>query len=179
MSAAFALDPLALPERTAAPTRPRLQLVPTGPDVVGRPVRISRRGRVARTVGALLVASALAWTGVAALAAGVAFLSLAAWPAISWRRRTSVAPVSSADPGGPAANRDPSSENPGTSTAAIPFRPGVALVAAGALLAGLGWFFAELLRDGDRIGLSERAAAGSQALWPLAAVLLARREQRR
>src|SRR6478609_2693090 len=72
MSAAFALDPLALPERTAAPTRPRLQLVPTGPDVVGRPVRISRRGRVARTVGALLVASALAWTGVAALAAGVA-----------------------------------------------------------------------------------------------------------
>ena len=72
MSAAFALDPLALPERTAAPTRPRLQLVPTGPDVVGRPVRISRRGRVARTVGALLVASALAWTGAAALAAGVA-----------------------------------------------------------------------------------------------------------
>ena len=35
-------------------------------------MRISRRGRVVRTVGALLVASALAWTGVAALAAGVA-----------------------------------------------------------------------------------------------------------
>ena len=62
MSAALALDPLALPERAPAPSRPRLQLVPTGPDVVGRPVRISRRGRLARTVGALAIAAALGWT---------------------------------------------------------------------------------------------------------------------
>jgi hypothetical protein len=72
MSAALALDPLALPERKPAPSRPRLQLVPTGPDVVGRPVRISRRGRLARTVGAVLIAAALAWTGVTAVTAGAA-----------------------------------------------------------------------------------------------------------
>ena len=70
MSAALALDPLALPERAPAPSRPRLHLVPTGPDVVGRPVRISRRGRLARTVGAVLVAAALAWTGISAVTAG-------------------------------------------------------------------------------------------------------------
>jgi hypothetical protein len=46
------------------------------------------------------------------------------------------------------------------------------------LLSGLGWFLAELLNRSDRVGLSERVAAGSQALWPLAAVLLARRSQR-
>jgi len=91
-----------------------------------------------------------------AVAAGVAFVALGAWPAISWRRRH-------AEPGQPP----------------LPFRPAVALGAGGVLLAGLGWFFAELLRDGDRVGLSERVAAGSQALWPLAAVLLARREHRR
>jgi hypothetical membrane protein len=82
-----------------------------------------------------------------ALAAGVAFVALGAWPSISWRW-------------GPAP---------------VPFRPAAALTAGGVLLAGLGWFFAELANGGDRIGLSERVAAGSQALWPLAAVLLARR----
>jgi hypothetical protein len=55
----------------------------------------------------------------------------------------------------------------------------VALAAGGALLAGLGWFFAELVHDTGRVGLSERVAAGSQALWPLTAVLLARRAGRR
>jgi hypothetical protein len=87
-----------------------------------------------------------------AIAAGVCFVSLATWPAFSWRR------------GAAAAERTP-----------WPFRPTVALAAAGVLFAGLGWFFAELLDDGDRIGLSERAAAAGQALWPLAAVLTARR----
>lgn len=89
-----------------------------------------------------------------ALAAGVAFVALAAWPTISWRRRT-----------------------PGVDIP-VAFRPVVALAAGGVLLATLGWFFAELLRDGDQIGLTERAAAGSQSLWPLAAVLLARRAER-
>ena len=86
-----------------------------------------------------------------AVAAGIAFGALAAWPAISWRRRSRPQPPP------------------------LPFRPAVALGAGGVLLAGLGWFFTELLRDGDRVGLSERIAAGSQALWPLAAVLLTRR----
>ena len=90
-----------------------------------------------------------------ALAAGVSFIALATWPAISWHRRQTAAV--SAEP------------------AAVPFRPAVALAASGILLGVLGWFFTELLQDSDRVGLSERAAAGSQALWPLAAVLLARR----
>ena len=89
-----------------------------------------------------------------AIAAGVAFVALSVWPALNWRRRRVVT--------GP----DP-----------IPFRPVVALAASGILVGVLGWFFTELLQDTDRVGLSERAAAGSQALWPLAAVLLARRSR--
>jgi Protein of unknown function (DUF998) len=87
--------------------------------------------------------------------AGIAFVSLAVWPALSWRRRRPAGPVPP------------------------PFRPAVALAASGVLLAGLGWFFTELFRDGDQVGLSERVAAGCQALWPLAAVLITRRGQRR
>jgi len=90
------------------------------------------------------------------LVAGVSFVALGAWPAISWRRRS---PVTHGDDAVPP----------------VPFRPVVALAASGVLLTGLGWFFAELVNDTDRVGLSERVAAGSQALWPLAAVLLARR----
>jgi hypothetical protein len=93
-----------------------------------------------------------------AIAAGVAFVALSIWPALSWRRR-------SAGTGTPAPDAAPP----------IPFRPTVALAASGILVGVLGWFFTELLQDTDRVGLSERAAAGSQALWPLAAVLLARR----
>jgi hypothetical protein len=91
------------------------------------------------------------------VAAGVAFVSLGVWPAMSWRRRPA---------------RRPGAEP-------VPFRPALALAASGVLLAGLGWFFAELFKDGDRVGLSERVAAGSQALWPLAAVLITRRGARR
>ncbi|HEY6425340.1 MAG TPA: DUF998 domain-containing protein [Pseudonocardiaceae bacterium] len=47
--------------------------------------------------------------------------------------------------------------------------------AAAGLLGLLGWFGFEYLSDGPRIGLAERVLAGAQALWPLAAVLLARR----
>ncbi|HEX8933511.1 MAG TPA: DUF998 domain-containing protein [Pseudonocardiaceae bacterium] len=54
-------------------------------------------------------------------------------------------------------------------------RPGTSLIAASGLLGLLGWFGLEYLSDGSRIGLSERFLAGAQALWPLAAVLLARR----
>jgi hypothetical protein len=54
-------------------------------------------------------------------------------------------------------------------------RPAVWLSVATGLLALLGWFGIDYFGDGSRIGLSERVLAGAQALWPLAAVLLARR----
>jgi hypothetical protein len=44
-------------------------------------------------------------------------------------------------------------------------------VAAGVLLGLVGWFAAELVRDGAHVGLSERVAAGAQAIWPVLAVL--------
>jgi len=84
------------------------------------------------------------------IAAGAAFTALSVWPALAWRRsdRTDV----------PA-----------------PARPAVALGAAAVLLGLLGWFGAELAADDGRVGLSERAVAGAQSLWPLAVVLLSRR----
>ncbi|MGH3549422.1 MAG: DUF998 domain-containing protein [Pseudonocardiaceae bacterium] len=54
-------------------------------------------------------------------------------------------------------------------------RPAVWFSAAAGLLVLLGWFGIDYFGDGSRIGLSERVLAGAQALWPLAAVLLARR----
>ena len=53
--------------------------------------------------------------------------------------------------------------------------PATWLVAASGLLGLLGWFGLEFFGDGSRIGLSERVLAAAQAIWPLAAVLLARR----
>ncbi|MGH3833195.1 MAG: DUF998 domain-containing protein [Pseudonocardiaceae bacterium] len=47
--------------------------------------------------------------------------------------------------------------------------------AAAVLLGLLGWFGLEYFTHAPRLGLAERALAGAQALWPLAAVLLARR----
>jgi len=82
------------------------------------------------------------------VAAGIAFVALSAWPALSWRR--------------------------GARTPA-PVRPVVALGAATVLLGLLGWFGAELACDDGRIGLAERVTAGAQALWPLAAVVASRR----
>jgi hypothetical protein len=51
------------------------------------------------------------------------------------------------------------------------------LLATGGLLGLLGWFGSEYFGGGPRIGLSERGLTGAQALWPLAAVLLARRRK--
>jgi hypothetical membrane protein len=79
-------------------------------------------------------------------AAAVAFVSLAVWPAFAWRRHTSVALL----------------------------EPRVSAAATCALLLALAWFFAEMRTGGQRVGLAERVAAGSQALWPLAVVLSAR-----
>ncbi len=43
-------------------------------------------------------------------------------------------------------------------------------VPAGVVLLGLvGWFVVELVADSDRVGLSERVAAGAQSVWPLVA----------
>jgi hypothetical protein len=84
-------------------------------------------------------------------AATVAFVSLAVWPAFAWMRR----PV------------------PGQSVAAL-LGPRVSAAATCALLLTLGWFFAELFARGQRVGLAERVAAGTQALWPLAVVLSVR-----
>ncbi len=53
--------------------------------------------------------------------------------------------------------------------------PAVWRSAAAVLLGLLSWFGVDYLGGGSRIGLSERVLAGAQALWPLAAVLLARR----
>lgn len=107
-------------------------------------------GRVVLGVGGVATALVAAFpqpadgSGSAAhtAAAGVAFVSLGAWPLLAGRR-------------GPWP----------------PLRPAVTLAAGAVLLGLVGWFFAELSADGDRVGLSERVAAGAQSLWPLAAVL--------
>jgi hypothetical protein len=79
-------------------------------------------------------------------AAGCAFLALAVWPALSWR------------------------------PAAVGLlRPVPSLTAAAVLCGLVTWFGVELVADAGRIGLSERAAAGAQALWPLCVVWGARR----
>lgn len=54
---------------------------------------------------------------------------------------------------------------------------GASLVVAAGLLGLFGWFGLEYCGGSPRIGLSERVLAGAQALWPLAAVLLARRSK--
>jgi hypothetical protein len=136
--------------------------------------------------------------------AAVAFVSLAVWPLGAWRRgRAGRVPAVPAD--GPrggdfvhdhggrsgragTAGRSGRAGTTGTSgragtagrsgSALLPFRLSVALAASGVLLAGLGWFFAELFSGGDHVGLSERVAAAAQALWPLAAVLLSELPER-
>jgi len=130
---------------------------------------LARSGRVLLAVGGvatILVAtfplpagggSSTAHTAVA----GAAFCALSLWPALGWRRGVRAAPRS-----GSIRTRRP---------LPAPARPAVALGAAAVLVGLLGWFGAELALDDGRIGLSERATAGAQALWPLVAVLLSRR----
>jgi hypothetical membrane protein len=86
------------------------------------------------------------------LAAAVAFVSLAAWPVLGRRR-------------GPA----------------VPWvlRPAVSAGATAALLGLLAWFYVELGAGGGQLGLAERAAAGTAAMWPLAVVLGCRWRQYR
>jgi hypothetical protein len=84
-----------------------------------------------------------------AIAAGVAFLALAVWPALGWRRAL------------PRPRR-------------WPLRPSVSIGAAVVLLGLVAWFAGELIA-GTRLGLAERAAAGAQAAWPAVVALSARR----
>jgi hypothetical membrane protein len=57
--------------------------------------------------------------------------------------------------------------------------PAVSRGAAAGLLGLVGWFAAELARDGGQTGLAERVAAGAQAICPLAITLALRRRPRR
>lgn len=79
------------------------------------------------------------------VAATVAFVALAAWPACAARRRPCPSLLS----------------------------PTASALATVGLLGLVGWFALEL--HGGQRGLAERFAAGAEALWPLAVVLTARR----
>ncbi len=107
-------------------------------------------------------------SGPHAVSAGVAFLALAAWPAVAWRRE-----VPPRDAGPVARNGSEGTRAPAA------LRPAVALGAAGGLLGLVGWFAAELVTDGGRVGSAERVAAAAQALWPLVAVLSSLAPERR
>ncbi|WP_208012598.1 DUF998 domain-containing protein [Cellulomonas shaoxiangyii] len=99
------------------------------------------------------------------LAAAVAFGALALWPAAAWRRGTTHG------------RTDVRPDRPAVT------RPAVALTASAVLLALLTWFVLELQGVGPArgawTGLSERAVAGAQALWPLAVVLSLRADAAR
>ncbi|MHB1472527.1 MAG: DUF998 domain-containing protein [Dermatophilaceae bacterium] len=87
-------------------------------------------------------------------AATVSFVSLALWSAFAWIRP----------------------RLPGQAFETI-LGPRVSAAATGTLLLTLAWFFDELLVSGQRVGLAERVAAGTQAVWPLVVVLSVRRAQ--
>lgn len=99
-----------------------------------------------------------------ALVAGISFGALAIWPALAARSAARPLGADVATAGGRPAKR------------LVPWslRRTVATTASAALLAGVGWFLADLTGDRDTVGLSERVAAGAQAIWPLVAVLSAR-----
>jgi hypothetical protein len=79
------------------------------------------------------------------VAATIAFIALGSWPAWAARKGTRA-----------------------------PLLSGPSSVAATVALLGLVVWFAAELHGGER-GLAERAAAGGQALWPLAVVITTRR----
>jgi hypothetical membrane protein len=83
-----------------------------------------------------------------ALAATLAFVAMAAWPAVGWRRAPDTPRV---------------------------LRPMTSVAAAAVLLGLVAWFAVELAARGDRIGLAERAAAAAQTIWPFAVALSCRK----
>lgn len=94
-------------------------------------------------------------SGPHAIVAGISFGALAVWPAFAMRRA------------GQGAD--------GKRSIHWGLRRKVALAATAALLAGVGWFVTDLGQDMSQVGLSERVAAGAQAVWPLLVVLSTRR----
>jgi len=119
-----------------------------------RPARLG--GRVVFGIGGVATVMVAAFPQPAhgnslshTVAATVAFVALGAWPALAARRRRSA----------PLLSRSAS------------------WAASGVLLGLVAWFAAEL--HGGQRGLAERAAAGAQALWPLAVVLTTRRARAR
>ncbi|MEU5907472.1 DUF998 domain-containing protein [Micromonospora sp. NPDC047467] len=100
------------------------------------------------------------------VAAGVAFVALAVWPALAVPRRAT--PPLGGDQRQPPDGPAPSGRS-----------RGAALAAAVVLLGLLGWFAVEFFTDGARIGLTERLVAGAEAVVPLAAVLASLVSQRR
>jgi len=93
-----------------------------------------------------------------AVVAGISFGALAVWPAFAMRSARA--------------------EEGGKGTVAWGLRRKVALAATAALLAGVGWFVSDLGQDLSQVGLSERFAAGAQAVWPLLVVLSTRASRR-
>ncbi|MEO3818840.1 DUF998 domain-containing protein [Plantactinospora sp. B24E8] len=94
------------------------------------------------------------------IAAVVAFVALAAWPAVAaltpGPRRTAPSPGS---------RRTDRSDRPWV------LRRPAGLVASGVML-GAGLWLARQLPDGPTAGLAERVAAGTEAVWPLVVVLV-------
>jgi hypothetical membrane protein len=83
-------------------------------------------------------------SGAHTVAASISFGALAVWPALARRHGMGT-------PWG--------------------LRAGPAIAASAVLLALVGWFAAQAYGDGSLTGLTERVAAGAQALWPLLVVL--------
>ncbi|MGI8628170.1 MAG: DUF998 domain-containing protein [Geodermatophilaceae bacterium] len=107
-----------------------------------------------------------------AIVAGISFGALAIWPAFALRRSRPADVDARAD----RVTRGARGLDRGGKRA-VPWglRGEVALAATAALLAGVGWFVTDLGQDMSQVGLSERVAAGAQALWPLLVVLSTRR----
>jgi hypothetical membrane protein len=84
--------------------------------------------------------------------AATAFIAIAVWPAVSFRRG------SSAPPG---------------------LRPAVCLSTTAVVLGLLVWFYLELSLGGRQLGLAERMLAGAEVVWPLAVILTCYRSQSR
>ncbi|MEN3611918.1 DUF998 domain-containing protein [Plantactinospora sp. ZYX-F-223] len=178
-----------------------------------RPVRTAARVLYGSGGAATILVAAVPKTDsqtprVHGVAAVVAFVALAAWPAVAalpvpWRDRKRHRPGASRHdrPGADAPRRSPVDQAADRSgrhhgrgargeppararPARQPARPWVLRPAAGGaaslVMLGFGLWLALQLPDGGWAGLAERLIAGTEAIWPLVVVLtLLRRPRRR
>ncbi len=111
------------------------------------------------------------------IVAGISFGALAIWPAFAARsgRGPSLAVLAKTAKLPDGARRTRGGDKP-----AIPWglRRKVALAATAVLLSGVAWFVSDLGDEVSQVGLSERVAAGAQAIWPMLVVLSTRRAPR-